>query len=65
MANKYRVTEAEDGTFPVELWSSHGGREQLIFKTPGFQTRELAEAWTVPVEVQSVDPARGRKARLR
>ena len=42
MAYEYRVTEAEDGTFPVELWSSHRGREQLIFKTAGFQNRELA-----------------------
>jgi hypothetical protein len=53
MAYEYRVTEAADGTFPVELWSSKGGREQLVYKTPGFQTRDLAEAWTVPVEVQS------------
>ena len=60
MAYEYRVTEAADGTFPVELWSSKGGREQLVYKTPGFQTRELAEAWTVPVEVQSVDPAQPR-----
>jgi len=37
MAYEYRVTEAEDGTFPVELWSSHRGREQLIFKTAGFR----------------------------
>src|ERR1700754_385539 len=50
MAYEYRVTEAEDGTFPVELWSSKGGRETLVYKTPGFQTRELAEAWIVPVE---------------
>ena len=55
MAYEYRVTEAEDGTFPVELWSSKGGREQLVYKTPGFRTRELAEAWTVPVEVQSAE----------
>src|SRR3954471_21868506 len=53
MAYQYRVTEAADGTFPVELWSSKGGREQLVYKTPGFQTRQLAEAWIVPVEVQS------------
>jgi hypothetical protein len=26
MAYEYRVIEAEDGTFPVELWSSQGGR---------------------------------------
>jgi hypothetical protein len=44
-----RVTEAADGTFPVELWSSRGGRSQLIYKTLAFQTRELAEAWIVPV----------------
>ena len=49
MAYEYRVTEAEDGTFPVELWSSRGGRSQLIYKTLAFQTRELAEAWIVPV----------------
>jgi hypothetical protein len=60
MAYEYRVTEAADGTFPVELWSSKGGREQLVYKTRGFQTRELAEAWTVPVEVQSGDPPQPR-----
>jgi hypothetical protein len=53
MAYEYRVTEAEDGTFPVELWSSQGESRQLIYKTRGFQTRELAEAWTVPVQVRS------------
>ena len=53
MPYEYRVTEAADGAFPVELWSSKGGREQLVYKTRGFQTRELAEAWTVPVEVPS------------
>jgi hypothetical protein len=53
---EYRVTEAADGTFPVELWSSRGGRSQLINKTRGFQTRELAEAWIVPVEDRSGDP---------
>jgi hypothetical protein len=47
------VTEAEDGTFPVELWSSQGESRQLIYKTRGFQTRELAEAWMVPVQVRS------------
>ena len=63
---EYRVTEAADGTFPVELWrSGEGGR--CIYKTTGFPTRELAEAWIapateVPVEVQSDDPPwpRGR-----
>ena len=60
MAYEYRVTEAADGTFPVELWSSKGGRDQLVYKTPGFQTRALAEAWTVPVEVQSDDPPQAR-----
>ena len=62
MAYEYRVTEAADGTFPVELWSSKGGREQLVYKTRGFQTRELAEAWIVPVEVQSAtgDPPEPR-----
>ena len=53
MAYEYRVTEAEDGTFPVELWSSQGESRQLIYKTHGFQTRELAEAWMVPVQVRS------------
>ena len=60
MPYEYRVTEAADGTFPVELWSSKGGREQLVYKTRGFQTRALAEAWTVPVEVQSGDPPQAR-----
>jgi len=60
MAYEYLVTEAEDGTFPVELWSSKGGREQLVYKTRGFQTRQLAEAWIVPVEVQSDDPPQPR-----
>jgi hypothetical protein len=55
MAYEYRVTEAEDGTFPVELWSSQGGREQLIFKTAGFQNRELAEAWIIPAPLRSID----------
>jgi hypothetical protein len=53
---EYRVTEAANGTFPVELWSSQGDRSQLIYKTRGFQTRELAEAWIVPVEDRSGDP---------
>jgi hypothetical protein len=57
MADGYRVSQAEDGTFPVELWSSKGGRERLIYKTRGFSTRELAEAWMVPVEVPSNDPS--------
>jgi hypothetical protein len=55
MAYEYRVTEAADGTFPVELWSSRGGREQLLYKTPGFPTRQLAQAWIVPVDVQSAE----------
>jgi hypothetical protein len=37
----------------VELWSSQGESRQLIYKTRGFQTRELAEAWMVPVQVRS------------
>ena len=57
MADRYQVTEAMDGTFHVELWSGEGGREQLIYRTGAFPTRELAEAWTVPVEVPSNDPA--------
>jgi hypothetical protein len=56
MPYEYRVTEAADGTFPVELWSSQGDRSQLIYKTRGFQSRELAEAWIVPVEDRSGDP---------
>jgi hypothetical protein len=47
---EYRVTEAADGTFPVELWRTGGGG-QCIYRTRGFPTRELAEAWTVPVAV--------------
>ena len=39
MPYEYRVTEAADGTFPVELWSSKGEREQLLYKTQGFETR--------------------------
>ena len=54
MAYEYRVTEAEDGTFPVELWSSHRGREQLIFKTAGFQNRELAEFLDYPGVAASI-----------
>jgi hypothetical protein len=50
MADGYRVTEAMDGTFHVELWSARGGRDRLIYKTRGFQTREMAEAWIVPAE---------------
>ena len=65
MPYEYRVTEAADGTFPVELWSSKGGREQLVYRTHGFQTRELAEAWIVPVEVQSADPADPPEPRAR
>jgi hypothetical protein len=57
MAYEYRVTEAEDGTFPVELWSSKGGRQEVIYRTRGFQTRELAEAWIVPVQLRTVDPS--------
>ena len=60
MANEYRVTQAEDGGFHVELWNAQGGREQLIYKTRAFATRDLAEAWLVPVEVPSNDPARRR-----
>ena len=50
MAYEYRVTEAEDWTFPVELWSSKGGRDSP--KTPGFPTWQQAEAWIVPVDVE-------------
>ena len=61
MADEYRVMEATDGTFHVELWSSKGGRDRLIYKTRGFQTRELAEAWIVPAE-ESVTPCSTRLA---
>ena len=65
MPYEYRVTEAADGTFPVELWSSKGEREQLLYKTQGFETRELAEAWIspareVPVQVQHDDRPKPR-----
>ena len=68
MANGYRVTEAMDGTFHVELWSARGGRNRLIYKTRGFQTRELAEAWIVPVEDDPTDgtfPPRSRVVYLK
>jgi hypothetical protein len=57
MAYEYRVIEAEDGTFPVELWSSKGGRQEVIYRTRGFPTRQLAEAWIVPVQLRTVDPS--------
>jgi hypothetical protein len=56
LAYEYRVTQAADGTFPVELWSLHGGRENLIYRTRGFRTRELAEAWIASAQVRSNDP---------
>jgi hypothetical protein len=65
MADEYRVTEATDGTFHVELWSSKGGRDRLIYKTRGFQTRELAEAWIVPAENRDPAPPRSRVIYLR
>ena len=68
MADGYRVTEATDGTFHVELWSARGGRNKLIYKTRGFQSRELAEAWIVPVEDHSaagVFPPRSRVVYLK
>ena len=55
MAYEYRVTGAEDGTFPVELWSSQGGREHLIYKTAGFQNLELADSWIIPAPLRSID----------
>jgi hypothetical protein len=60
---EYRVTEAADGTFPVELWRS-GRDAQCIYKTRGFQTREQAEAWIVPVEVRSGDPPSSPSSRV-
>jgi hypothetical protein len=50
----------------VELWSSQGESRQLIYKTRGFQTRELAEAWMVPVQVRSrADEPRARVVYLK
>ena len=59
------MTEAADGTFPVELWSSKGGSERLLYKTRGFQSREKTETWIspaqeVPVQVQYNDPPQPR-----
>ena len=68
MADGYRVTEAMDGTFHVELWSARGGRNRLIYKTRGFETREQAEAWIVPVEDDPADatfPPRSRVVYLK
>jgi hypothetical protein len=52
---EYRIIEDEDGRFLVELWPTRQGGER-IFRSRGFQTRELAEAWLVPVQIQSTDP---------
>ena len=56
---EYRITEHEDGRFHVELWPTRSGGER-IFRSRGFQTRELAEAWLVPVQIQSTEPASPR-----
>jgi hypothetical protein len=68
MVDGYRVIEAPDGTFDVELWSSKGGHARLLYTSRGFQTRELAEAWIVPAEVRSADkppPPRSRVVYLK
>lgn len=44
----YRVIEAENGIFAVELWQSGN----CLYKAEGFQTREKAEAWIIPVEIE-------------
>jgi hypothetical protein len=41
----YRVIEAENGMFAVELWQSGN----CLYEADGFQTREQAEAWIIPV----------------
>ena len=64
MPGGYRVTEAMDGTFHVELWSAKGGRDRLIYKTRGFRTPELAEAWIVPVEDDPADGAFPPRSRV-
>jgi len=44
----YRVSEAENGIFAVELWQSGN----CLYEADGFQTREQAEAWIIPVEIE-------------
>jgi hypothetical protein len=44
----YRVIEAENGIFAVELWQSGN----CLYEADGFQTREQAEAWIIPVEIE-------------
>lgn len=44
----YRVIQAENGIFVVELWQSGN----CLYEADGFQTREQAEAWIIPVEIE-------------
>ena len=53
---EYRVTEAADGTFPVELWSSQGDRSQLIYKTRAFPKSGIGGGLDCPVEDRSGHP---------
>jgi hypothetical protein len=48
--SEYRVIESADGTFTVELRETTK-RGNLLFKKDGFQTRQEAEAWYTPVEM--------------
>ncbi len=54
MASEYRVTTSANGTFAVELWQTGERGSKCLYKADGFQTREQAETWIVPV--QSKDP---------
>jgi hypothetical protein len=49
-SSEYRVIESADGTFTVEL-REITKRGNLLFKKDGFQTRQEAEAWCTPVEM--------------
>ena len=42
------MIEAENGIFAVELWQSGN----CLYEADGFQTREQAEAWISPVEIE-------------
>ena len=44
----YRVIEAENGIFAVELWQSGN----FLYEADGFQTREQAEAWIIPTKIE-------------
>ena len=71
MAYEYRVTEAEDGTFPVELWSSQGeSRQRKLAGQIVAGSAVEAHPWPilaghdpVAVALDLVQPARpGRRA---